>query len=186
MVLRGGEKKLPDWRQDKRWSDRFIPEIKSILGIHLIGEPPVEEDQERNTDLMVLRMEVLRIGCRIRRPGYLEQYGGEFTIRAGRPSGAKTELTKIIEGWGDYFFNAHAGRDERLKAWWLADLKVFRLWFNEQLWKGERPWHLKSNRDGSSNFLIFKWCDMPADFIAATGRIGEGPATGIRTGGEVK
>ena len=37
----------------KRWSDRFLPENKQILGLHLIGEPPVKEDAERNTDLIV-------------------------------------------------------------------------------------------------------------------------------------
>jgi hypothetical protein len=70
--------------EDKRWSDRFLPEIMGILGKHLISEPPVEEDAERNTDLMVLRLEAIRIGCRIRKHKYLDKYGDEFTIRAGR------------------------------------------------------------------------------------------------------
>ena len=30
------------WREDKRWSDRFLPEIKRILGEHLIAEPPMD------------------------------------------------------------------------------------------------------------------------------------------------
>ena len=95
---------MSEWQKDKRWSDRFLPEIKRILGEHLISEPPIEEDAERNTDLMVLRLDAVRIGCRVRKYEYLKQYGDEFTIRAGRPTGAKTELTKIIEGWGNYFF----------------------------------------------------------------------------------
>lgn len=41
-------------------------EIKSVLGMRLIGEPPIEEDRERNTDLIVLKMEAVRVGCRIR------------------------------------------------------------------------------------------------------------------------
>jgi len=81
------------WETDKKWSDRYLPEIKSILGRCLIAEPPIEEDQERNTDLMVLRLDAVRIGCRIRKAGYLEKYGDEFTIRTSRPSGAKTELS---------------------------------------------------------------------------------------------
>ena len=44
---------MSNWKNDKRWSDRFLPEIKGIIGTHLITEPPYEEDAERNTDLMV-------------------------------------------------------------------------------------------------------------------------------------
>ena len=34
---------MTDWKTDKRWSDKFLPEIKSILGMRLIGEASVEE-----------------------------------------------------------------------------------------------------------------------------------------------
>ncbi|MFH2059687.1 MAG: hypothetical protein ABIJ59_12390 [Pseudomonadota bacterium] len=34
------------WKNDKRWSDRFIPEIKSVLAQHLISESPIEEDKD--------------------------------------------------------------------------------------------------------------------------------------------
>ena len=57
---------MSNWKNDKRWSDRFLPEIKGIIGTHLITEPPYEEDAERNTDLMVLRL-AIRIGCRVRK-----------------------------------------------------------------------------------------------------------------------
>ena len=61
---------MANWENDKRWSDKFLPEIKMILGLHLIGEPPIEEDCERNTDLIVLKMEPVRIACRIRKYKY--------------------------------------------------------------------------------------------------------------------
>ena len=54
---------MSNWKNDKRWSDRFLPEIKGIIGTHLITEPPYEEDAERNTDLMVLRLDAIRIGA---------------------------------------------------------------------------------------------------------------------------
>ena len=66
---------MSNWEQDKRWSDRFLPEIKRILGEHLIAEPPVEEDAERNTDLIVLRLDAVRIACRVRKFQYLALYG---------------------------------------------------------------------------------------------------------------
>ncbi len=167
----GGTKVDSGWKADKRWSDRFLPEIKGILGLHLIGEPPMEEDAERNTDLMVLRMEAVRIGCRVRRFDAYCRWPKEFTIRAGRPSGVKTELTKIIEGWGDYLFYGFSDNEERrLCAWTLADLKVFRRWFNAQLFESDRrvsPGSRHKNTDGSSDFNAFKWHDLPPEFIMA-------------------
>ncbi len=159
------------WKQDKRWSDKFLPEIKSILGMHLISEPPIEEDAEHNTDLMVLKLDSIRIGCRIRKNQYLDGYGNEFTIRSGRPSGVKTELTKIIEGWGDYFFYGFCNKSEdSLVLWHLADLKVFRLWFNTMLAKnkGISPGVGKDNTDGSSSFRAFRWNDIGSGFVVAS------------------
>lgn len=165
---------MSDWRKDKQWSDGLLSEIKAILGVHLIGEPPVEEDAERNTDLMVLRMDAVRIGCRVRRHQYLSRYGGEFTIRAGRPSGVKTEMTKIIEGWGDYFFYGFSDETgRRLAAWTLADLRVFRRSYTLMLLRsapGVAPGIGKMNADGSSSFAAFRWDEFPSDFIVASSR----------------
>ena len=167
--------KVSDWKFDKRWSDRFLPEIKSILGLHLIGEPPLAEDAERNTDLMVLKMEAVRIGCRVRRFKDAHLYGDEFTIRAGRPSGIKTELTKIIEGWGDYFFYGFCNQDETsFHVWTLADLKVFRRWYMAQLFAnapGKSPGFKGKNVDGSSFFYAFRFDALPSEFIVASSRL---------------
>ena len=50
--------------------------------------PPVEEDMRHNTDLIVLRLDAVRIGCRVRRYQYVHSFGGEFTIRPGARGGA--------------------------------------------------------------------------------------------------
>ena len=163
---------MSDWKADKRWSDRFLTEIKSILGVHLIGEPPVEEDAERNTDLMVLRMDAVRIGVRVRKHKFLEQYGDEFTIRSGRPSGTKTELTKIIEGWGDYFFYGICDESEtRLESWGLGDMRAFRIEYMRMLVKlnaGKTPGQAQNNTDNSSSFVAFKWKSFSDDFLVAS------------------
>lgn len=160
---------MSTWQADKQWSDRFLPEIKGILGTYLIGEPPIEEDAERNTDLMVLKMEAVRIGCRVRKYKYMASYGTEFTIRAGRPSGIKTELSKIVEGWGDYFFYAFCDQIERrLEAWLLGDLRVFRLWFaTTGIRDGVCPGKEKSNHDNSSTFRSFAVAELPPSFVIA-------------------
>lgn len=162
-----------DWRADKAQTDRLLPQIKRILGEYLIGPPRYEEeDTERNTDLIVLRLDAVRIGVRIRNATYYanSQYRHEFTIRAGRPSGVKTELTKILEGWGDYFLYGFANADYTdLLAYILGDLRVFRLWFHRQTvtGKGEIPGTLRNNKDDSSSFCVYKIADLPADFVIA-------------------
>ena len=159
------------WRDDKRWSDRFLPEIKANLGAYLIAEPPVEEDVERNTDLVVLRMESVRVGCRIRKNYYYRAYPCEFTIRSGRPNDYKTELEKIIEGWGDYIFYGFCDKSEQsLQAWVLCDLNVFRSWYTQKLQslqQGDSPGILKQNQDGSSSFRVFEYSELPDTFIVA-------------------
>jgi hypothetical protein len=137
--------------------------------LHLIGEPPEEEDVERNTDLIVLKMEAVRIACRVRRNKYFQEYPNDITIREGRPSGTKTELTKICEGWGDYFFYGFADEDEnRLVAWKLCDLKAFRIWFVRYLAgnKGLIPGISRMNGDGSSSLRVFNAERIPEFIIA--------------------
>ena len=158
------------WIDEKHWSDRFLPEIKAILGLHLIGEPPQEEDAERNTDLIVLRMEPVRIACRVRRHKYYLEWPDDITVRAGLPSGAKTELTKIIEGWGDFFFYGFADAEEsRLLAWRLIALKAFRLWFMRHLatHAGKQPGTRRENKDRSSWFYAYAVNSFPAGVVLA-------------------
>jgi hypothetical protein len=158
------------WQDDKRWSDRFIPEIKRILGEYLIKSAPIEEDMEHNTDLVVLKLDSVRIGCRIRRYNYFAKYPNEITIRSSRPNGCKTELTKIVEGWGDYFFYGFGSKDETvLEAWALCDLRVFRLWFNQEICrlKGRLPGQLQNNGDNSSQFIAFTLDSLPKQFVVA-------------------
>lgn len=159
------------WQVDKQWSDTFLPEIKSILGRTFIGPAPIEEDQERNTDLIVLKMDAIRIACRIRRYEYWERYGAQFTIREARPTGTKTELAKIIEGWGDYLFYGFSDESEEgLHAYAIADLKVFRLWFMRQLAQraGQLPGLARDNQDGSSQFRAFFWKELPREFVVTS------------------
>ena len=164
------QKNFKTWKQDKKWSDIFLPEIKMYLGLHLLSEPPIEEDTERNSDLMVLKLNNIRIGCRIRKYVFFKNYKNEFTIRAGRPSGTKTEITKIIEGWGTHFFYGFSNEEEnKLHAWFIGDLNVFRLWFMRQIVsnKGVWPGTKKNNHDGSSYFLCFNKYELPKNFILA-------------------
>jgi|GEM_PF-839114 len=155
------------WKTDKAWSDRFIPTIQAVLGQFLFCPAPDVEDAERNTDLMVFNAENKRIACRIRTHDYLARFGDEFTIRCARPSGNKTELAKIIEGWGDYIFYGFSDAEQRgLAKWTLGDLDVFRLWWQQS---EKTTGTLKRNRDGSSDFQAFKLSVVPSVFVVASG-----------------
>jgi hypothetical protein len=151
---------------DFDWQRALIPEIKRVLANYLISEAPVEEDMKRNTDLLVLKLDTIRVACRLRRHEYLRRYSDEFTIRAGRPSGVKTEFAKVISGWGDYIFYGFASEDmTSIDAWLLGDLSEFRYWVNQRLAMGRTPWMDQENRDGSSNFYAFRVDDLPPSFI---------------------
>lgn len=135
--------------------------MKRILGEHLIGPPPIEEDIHHNTDLIVLVMRPTRIAVRIRRPGYLRSYDGQFTLRYSRPTGTPTEYEKILKGWGDYFFYGHAHDSQQsLRRWWLCDLNIFR----QSL---PLPLARQVNSDGTG-FLAFAFSTLPQNFVKAT------------------
>jgi hypothetical protein len=162
------------WQIDKRWSDRFLPEIKRILGEILLSEPPIEEDQMRCTDLIVLKMDAVRIACRVRKHKYIEKYGDQFTIRASRPSGVETELTKIVSGWGNYMFYGFSNQAEAaLCQWIVGDLNRFRLWFNRELYQQRKPGIKCNNGDSSSDFIAFNSCDIPGFIVKASKKGGQ-------------
>jgi len=165
----GGEA-MNDWKAEKQFSDQYLNQIKQILGLHLISEPPTEEDQKRCTDLITMKMEPVRVLCRIRREKYLDKYGDEFTIRAECANGATTELTKIIEGWGDYMFYGFGNDNGQIVKWMLADVKVFRLAYMRSLYAKKPLGTKQTNKDMTdTKFIAFKINEFPDNFILAHG-----------------
>lgn len=155
--------------KDFGWQRNYLPAMKRIIGENLVGEAPSLDDQERNTDLIVLRLEAVRIACRVRRYEQI-RYASEFTIRASRPSGADTELAKLISGWGNYILYGFAEAEGcELAAWVLGDLNVFRLWRARyaQQYAGKEPGMAQRNHDGSSAFRAYRIDSLPAAFVVA-------------------
>jgi hypothetical protein len=157
---------VASYEQDYDRQRALIPEIKRVLANYLITEAPVEEDMQRNTDLIVLRLDTIRVACRLRRYRYLADYGDQFTVRLSRPSGAETELAKMLSGWGDYIFYGFASADDsRLASWMLGDLKQFRIWHHRELWAGRKPGVVMKNGDGSSDFVAYRIDELPPEFL---------------------
>ncbi|MDE9449996.1 hypothetical protein J3R80_05880 [Aliiroseovarius sp. Z3] len=143
---------------NRRWSDRFLPEIKRIVGGHLLREAPDLLDMREATDLLLFDARDTRIAARVRRHGYADRYPHQFTIRAESAYGGETELSKIVNGKGDWMFYGHANAaGTGLDAWWLLDLNAFRAGLIRQATNGCRILSGdKRNADGTA----FKWFDI--------------------------
>lgn len=141
---------------DRQWSDKYIPEIKKVVGPHLLAESPVEVDQKQAADLIVMRARDLAIACRVRRHGFLDRYGWQFTIRSLRDSGAETEMSKIVNGWGDWMFYAHAAPGDQVAfaRWLLIDLSHFRAHLMRN------PKSLTCGRTANGDGTWFSWFDV--------------------------
>lgn len=111
---------------DRAWSNQFIPQIRSIVGPLLLVESPIEVDTQEAADLIVMRARDMTIACRVRRQGYAERHPWDFTIRAKRDSGAKTEFSKIVEGWGDWMFYGHDDGRGTVDRYFVIDLHGLR------------------------------------------------------------
>jgi len=137
------------YQTDRQWSDQFIPEIRRVVGPHLLEPSTLDCDRSEATDLIVLTAKDMRIAARVRRHGFAVQYPYEFTIRSSRPSGVKTELKKITEGWGDWLFYGHQAEPNSrvIHPWWIIDLHA---WRDQMIWSKRSagsPKEMK-NRDG--------------------------------------
>ena len=144
---------MGNFRSDFAWQERFYDTVRYIVGPLLLEPAGLERDMAEATDFMVLKARDMRIGCRIRRAAsaggksFSDRYPWEFTLRSHRDSGAKTELAKILEGWGDWLFYGHAAHNDlpSLARWFVLDLHEFRLLHDWPLIKCVK----QKNKDGT-------------------------------------
>lgn len=143
------------YRNDRDFGDSWIPAIKRIVGPRLMSITPDEIDCKQAADLMVFTARDMKIAARVRRHGFAGRYPYEFTIRARRDSGAETELSKIVNGWGDWMFYGHSDAEgKQFELWWLIDLHAFRAALIRD--RGSLKYGDKPNGDGT----YFKWFDL--------------------------
>jgi hypothetical protein len=118
--------------------------------VQLVASLP--EDQFE--DMVVSDM---RIAARVRRPGYVDRYPYEFTIRSRAAWVGETELAKIINGKGDWLFYGHASASGRgFDLWWLIDLRAFRAALIRHGRGDGLRWGTQDNPDGTA----FTWFDV--------------------------
>jgi hypothetical protein len=177
---------MSDFRSDYEWQLKFVGRVKEIVGALLVQPATFEMDTTEATDLIVLKARELRIACRVRRAAgeYAKHYPWEFTIRAHRDSGAKTEMEKIINGWGNWMFYGHADYDEpsaaipaSISTWFVIDLESWRI----QLANGTAPpAKRKSNHDGTylNAYDVRYFAANPRILIASSNDV---PVMGVDT-----
>lgn len=158
------------YANDRFWSDQYLPAVRAIVGPLLLIPAPLERDQTEATDLIVMRARDMTIGVRLRRPGYAGRYPGQFTIRSNRGSGTKTELAKIVEGWGDWLFYGHSDGDAGISEWTLVDLHHLRASFIRKPALLHAPDGSASGKKSNSDGTSFIWFDaniLPKSVVIA-------------------
>ncbi|MBL6427859.1 MAG: hypothetical protein HOY44_10070 [Maritimibacter sp.] len=147
---------IPNYTENRAWSDTYLPDVKRIVGSHLLSAAPDDIDMQQATDLLMLDARDMRVAARVRRPGYADRFPYEFTVRSRIPSGGETELSKIINGYGDWMFYGHADPRGGIGRWWLLDLRAFRAALIRPESRARLHWGSKDNADGTR----FTWFDI--------------------------
>lgn len=132
---------MKGWERDKAWADGYLPQIevavREVAGqIIEIREGTEDEDQKEATDYVV-HVASGTIACRVRRNCRYR----DLTLRASRPSGVRTELAKIKDGWGRWYLYMWADEDS-IEDWIFVDMDGLR---DSGLLNGERR---QRNPDG--------------------------------------
>jgi len=115
---------------NEAWQRKYIDPAKNIIGPHLLRDASISEDTQMATDI-VLRVSghgrPFSIGMRMRRHGFAEKYGHEFTIRSCSMN-ATTELAKFRSGFCDWFFYGHEDRaGAAIARWMIIDIQAWRV-----------------------------------------------------------
>jgi hypothetical protein len=141
---------LDDVDRDAKWAEQFEDEAAEILREHLfknIGfiRSSHHEDAKECTDMVpYVTTDIGSVALRMRRATVKHR---DFTIRAWRASGVKTEKAKILEGWGScYLYGWTTGR--QINEWILVNLDKIRE--SGLLLKNRQQ---ISNKDGVTKFV---------------------------------
>ncbi|MCP3898610.1 MAG: hypothetical protein GY707_02625 [Desulfobacteraceae bacterium] len=117
---------MNNYQKQREWSDKYLGQIKNIVGPLMLEESSFEIDTQQATDLVMVKGKNKDIACRVRKPGYFNNFKYEFTVRKKNKYGYNTELRKIINGYADWAFYGHVNKSDEIHAWYVIDLNVFR------------------------------------------------------------
>ncbi len=104
---------------------------------------------QQATDYVVEAPRKVRVGMRIRRVENTRAMR-HLTLRLSRPSGAKTEVQKIKEGYGDVYVYGWI-LDGRLEEYIIISMAKLR-----KSGLLDKPDGIQQNRDGSASFAFWR------------------------------
>ena len=120
------------YESQRKWSDEYHHHVRRILAEtyaqQLFETASDYKDQNEASDLVLMQSKNIDVAVRIRTPGYIN-FQWEFTVRTKTRYDCKTEITKIINGYADCMFYAHAktqNPEDGFAAWMVVDLDEFR------------------------------------------------------------
>ena len=151
------------YEEDIRLERSFADKIKIILAQQFIIQDTIA-DLNQGTDFFIFRVSPFRIAARLRTYYHftVDNRKNEFTIRWARPSGIKTEIDKIREGFVQYLFYGFVDSDESdIIQYFIADLNIFKQ--NES-----KPYKVYPNNPRDSDLAVYKITQFPDDFIIAS------------------
>src|SRR3990167_636534 len=144
------------WGHYEKYKKELENIIRKVVAFKLItidiDRATEEQDMKQVTDLVVnVRLDnKVDLAIRVRewKDWYSESYKDEVSIRARIPTGGKTEIDKIKDGWGRYYLYCW-GDGENILNFIYFDIEKAR---NEGVF--EEGYSVKLNGDGTSGMYI--------------------------------
>ena len=153
------------FEEDFLWQTRFHDHFCEIARLACEVEiAPPKDDQNKNTDYILTPRKdpPICFSARARRYEHREPRVSTFSIRLGRPSGAKTEMKKLLEGRGDllvYGYEAYPNW-RRLHSWLLGDLDVLRQYICDG-----GSYEIGPPNDDGTTAAYFHRYQLPPEFV---------------------
>ena len=150
------------FQEDFRWQQRFIPQIKQIIGMYSVEIASFKQDTKYATDFLIAETKVFKYACRIRTEPYLKNFNCDFTIRFDRPSGQRTEFEKILsDGFPERMIYAVGADNGDILAYKIVSLNIFRIAL-KPLWDKNPEVFIKEQaklyvNSDKTRFLAFRW-----------------------------
>lgn len=119
-----------DVRNNIEFQHQFAAQVQELLRRHSYHFVTFRlaskwEDTRQATDMVMVASGDVSIAVRIRRPRRGKQYR-DLTLRAMTRGGGTTELEKIRQGWGDWYFYGWCDHRDTITEWVLVNLDMMR------------------------------------------------------------
>ena len=119
---------MAGFKEQFEWQKRFIPEVVNLIAPHLIQVSSHEVDCNEAGDLVIRFPRNGTVAVRLRKPS-ASRYVGEMTLRSKTRYNNTSEVTKIVDGFADFYFYGHVDDAENIWHWYLLDCQKMRAEF---------------------------------------------------------